>query len=376
MMLAALAAGPAAAHQSPPGCSSNSLDITPTKEKTLVRPGDTTSYAVATANATGAAACDFTSGTVTLTLPAADGTPTGSTATLASNANYSAGTPSNVLGTVPWTVAVNPGVEDAVVEARATGILHDAPVDHEARITKTLGTAVTQPSVTLTQTVTPPSGQSPVTVTNNYTLTNNSSTNAPIANPVVSDENCYPVTYTGGDTNGNSLLDVGETWTYTCGETLRTTGTFRYPATATGTNTVDNLPVPIAPVEGSVTVTAVPRAKVLGARLPSINSRAARGNAPCIAVPSRLSVRARELTVVRVRVRMGDEQVEGALVRITGPGFVKRAITNSGGSAVIRVRATRSGTLVVQSNRCLGADRITVRGARRVSRPAVPRLTG
>jgi hypothetical protein len=95
-----------------------------------------------------------------------------------------------------------------------------------------------------------------------------------------------------------------------------------------------------------------------------------------VAVPSRLSVRARELTVVRVRVREDGQQVEGALVRISGPGFVKRAVTNSGGSAVVRVRATRAGTLVVQSNRCLGADRVRVLGARRVSGPAVPRLTG
>ena len=187
---------------------------------------------------------------------------------------------------------------------------------------------------------------------------------------------CAPVTYTGGDANGNNLLDVGETWTYTCRQVLRSGGVFNSVTTATGTNTVDNLPIAIAPADLRVTVTAPSRRSILNRRLPSITSPQARRNAVCVSVPTRLAVRARELTVVRVRVREGDDQAEGALVRISGPGFVERATTNSGGSATVRVRPTRSGTLVVQSDRCLGADRVRVRGARQISRQAVPRLTG
>jgi hypothetical protein len=82
------------------------------------------------------------------------------------------------------------------------------------------------------------------------------------------------------------------------------------------------------------------------------------------------------VTVVRVRVAEKGTRAEGALVRISGPGFVKRTTTNSGGSAIIRVRPKRSGTLVVQSDRCLGADRVRVLGARRVISPRQPRLTG
>lgn len=375
LILVPLGASPAVAHQSPPGCQSNSLVLTPTKDKTLVRNGDATNYTVSVANDAGTA-CDLTGATVTLAVPAPDGTPTGPTTTLASGATYSAGAATAVLGTVPYVVAMNPGVSDAVAEARAGGILHDAPTDHAAQITKTLGTTVTQPAVTLTRTATPTSGTAPLTVGNTYTLTNNSSTNAPILNPSVTDERCAPVTYTGGDANGNGLLDVGETWTYTCRQVLRSGGVFTSVTTATGTNTVDNRPVPIAPADLRVTVTSPSRRSILGRRLPSATSRQARGNAACISVPTRLAVRARELTVVRVRVREGDDQAEGALVRITGPGFVERTTTNSGGSAVVRVRPTRSGTLVVQSDRCLGADRVRVLGARQVSRQAVPRLTG
>ncbi len=62
----------------------------------------------------------------TLTLPAANGTPTGQVVTLASSANFPAGAAPRVIGTVPYRVAVDPGVTDIVAEARTSGTLHDA----------------------------------------------------------------------------------------------------------------------------------------------------------------------------------------------------------------------------------------------------------
>ena len=61
-----------------------------------------------------------------------------------------------------------------------------------------------------------------------------------------------------------------------------------------------------------------------------------------------------------------------ALVRIIGPGFVKRKVTNKNGVAVFRIRAKRAGRLVIQSDRCLGADRVAVLRARRVSNDHTP----
>jgi hypothetical protein len=113
----ALGATPAFADQQPAGCTSNSLALTITKDRTLIHNGDTSHYTASAANDTGAA-CDITHATVTLRLPAADGSPTGQLVTLASNANFPAGSAARVLGTVPYTVAVNPGVSDAVVEGR------------------------------------------------------------------------------------------------------------------------------------------------------------------------------------------------------------------------------------------------------------------
>src|SRR3712207_7054139 len=50
-------------------------------------------------------------------------------------------------------------------------------------ITKTLGTRVVPPTLTLTHTVTPETGQGPLPVTHTYTLTNDSGTDTPVAGP-------------------------------------------------------------------------------------------------------------------------------------------------------------------------------------------------
>jgi len=104
--------GVAGADQDPAGCNSNSLDLTVTKDRTNVRQGSTIQYAVYITNLDNGSsiACDITGATVTLRLPAADGTPTGSIITLASGVDYPAGTTSTLVGTASYVVAVNPGV--------------------------------------------------------------------------------------------------------------------------------------------------------------------------------------------------------------------------------------------------------------------------
>jgi hypothetical protein len=112
-------------------------------------------------------------------------------------------------------------------------------------------------------------------VTYTYTVTNPG--NAPLADIVVTDDKCGPVTFTpGGDTDGDSLLDPGETWKYSCTTTLSSPGQITNIGTvrgkdpigkeATGTDTAvvsvletivlpasearppELLPAPVAPV--------------------------------------------------------------------------------------------------------------------------------
>lgn len=117
------------------------------KDKTQVYPGDTITYTVTVSNLNSGPdiACDITNATVEVTLPAADGTATGTVVTLASGVDFLAGTPLSIIGSTPYVVAVNPGVIDIVAQVSVDGTLHDAPTDHTALIIKTLGTSVIEP---------------------------------------------------------------------------------------------------------------------------------------------------------------------------------------------------------------------------------------
>lgn len=139
---------PVNAIQSPGGCNSNRLNLSVSRDKLTVQQGDTLTYTITVSNLDSLPnlACDIDTADVTLRLPALDGTPTGTLVTVASNASYPAGTPLTVVGVVPYVVNVNPGVIDITVEASVQGILHDAPQDHAASITKTIGTAVVWPT--------------------------------------------------------------------------------------------------------------------------------------------------------------------------------------------------------------------------------------
>ena len=115
---------------------------------------------------------------------------------------------------------------------------------------------------------------------------------------------------------------------------------------------------------------------MLNQDLASPNSPDARGPARCVATPQRMRVRAGERTRIRVRVRQGGDGVQRTLVRIVGPGYNKRKVTNANGVAVFRVTPKRSGTLVIQTSTCSGADRIRVLRARQTTNDQVPRGTG
>jgi hypothetical protein len=82
--------------------------------------------------------------------------------------------------------------------------------------TVVVGASVTPPLIDIVKVpsrLTPfPYGGGDVTYT--YTVTNPGT--VPLSGVTVTDNKCAPVSVPTGDTNGNRLLDSGETWTYTC----------------------------------------------------------------------------------------------------------------------------------------------------------------
>jgi uncharacterized repeat protein (TIGR01451 family) len=259
-----LAALPAGSAQNPPGCQGNNPALNVSRDKTLVRNGDVLTYRVEVSNVSTpvSSACDISDATVTLTLPAPDGTPTGQRVVLRTGLDLPAESGLQGFDPIPWTVALNPGVVDAVVKAEVAGVLHDTPAtDHSASVTKTLGTDVTTPATVLTVTSNITSGQAPLPVV--YTYTERNTGDTPIAGVMPVDSGCSPIVFTGGDNNGNSILDKGETWTFTCSRSLTTAGTYTSHVVIKGQDARDGRPVPDEEASATVTVSGPPPPEVL-----------------------------------------------------------------------------------------------------------------
>ena len=366
MAFGAVGVAPARADQSPLKCTANALALDITKDKTIVRPGDVITYGILIGNA-GAGACNYTGVTVDFAVPG------GKPQIVATNINVPFGMPLHQIATVQYTVPALSSPLDLVPHAHAAGTLHDAPVNHTGEVSKTIGTTAFVPTMALTKTGSTTGGVAPQTVTFTYTLTNTSPItadlpNIPIAGPVVSDNMCSPLAYASGDGNGNSQLDAGETWTYTCTTTYKAAGCYTNVANATGTVVTDNRPTSAGPATWTVCETA-PKGAVKGASAGSPKR--------CTVAPTtHVKVRARELSTVRVRVRVNGRNIARSLVHLRGPGVSKKARTNKKGMVTFHVRPKKTGRLRISSDQCGVAARLSVKPARQVVSPALPEVTG
>ena len=79
---------------------------------------------------------------------------------------------------------------------------------------------ILRPAIALNKTADPVQAQDGDTITYNYTITNPG--NTPLSAISVTDDKIEDVTYQSGDTNGNEILDVDETWVFAATYTITT----------------------------------------------------------------------------------------------------------------------------------------------------------
>lgn len=130
-----------------------------------------------------------------------------------------AGTPLTAMPAVDYAVGFNDGVFSSPATIEVSGKLHDAALDHTATVTKTVNVVISRPRVALTVSPEPTSGLAPLTVGYTFLVTNDSpvdpdsgAVRPAVAAAGITDDRCAPVTLTGGDADGDALLDQGETW--------------------------------------------------------------------------------------------------------------------------------------------------------------------
>jgi hypothetical protein len=303
-----------------------------------------------------------TTAVIKITLPGPSGAANGTVVSLGT-IDVPAGTVLPRWKTIPWTVSLDPGVTIATAEATSDGKLHDVAIGlRDVHVAKTLGTGAVQPALSLAKTASTTSGPAPLGVTYTYTVTNISTTPESIGSLVLTDNLCSPISQPTGDANANGAIDPGETLTYTCTMTHQAAGTYVNTATVCGKDVTDQRDVCAPPATATVTVTVpVP---VRSASKPDV----------CISVPKKLSVRAKELTTVKVTVT--DGVIKGASIKLKGPGINRTGKSNAKGQATFKVRPTKKGTLTISSSSCLNAARVSVKAARQTQSRQVPKNTG
>ena len=159
----------------------------------------------------------------------------GSSATLGTNSTFKG----NILALTSSTLTTGANVEgrvlarngavtlDSNIITKATCVVPPAPPPSGGGGPSS---QQTPPLINVTKVPTPlalPAG--PGSVTYDYTVLNVGTVS--MSNVTVADNKCAPVGFVSGDTNGNSQLDLNETWMYRCTTTLSQTTTNTVTAT-------------------------------------------------------------------------------------------------------------------------------------------------
>jgi hypothetical protein len=376
-----IGAAPASAHESPRGCLVNGIDLPLFESSTIVRPGDTMTFKVGVQNnnALFGTPCDITGANVGFRLPTASGRydPASTPINVALNQSFpSMAGPRQMGADITWVVKfTDPRTTFGAAQATVRGALHITDPDQDTgNIIKDISFTVTNPSITIDKTGSITSGQAPQNVTYTYVVTNTSQTVVPMNKVGVRDDLCANPTYASGD-NGDGLLSNGERWTFTCTTLHQAPGTYTNTATACAISTVDARDVCSPPDTWTVTLTPPPAPPAPPVPQGGVKPVSV-AQAPCtLSRANKVTVRARQLNTIRVRVRHVDV---GTKVTLKLPGVKKKktAKVAKNGIATFRVRPKKSGRATIEAAECSDVERLSVKPARRTVARRAPRVTG
>ena len=202
----------------------------------------------------GAGACDVSGVTIRVALPGPDGQPPATGAVVVQNATYPSTQTSTTVATVPWTVALNPGVTVAKARVDLVGTLQDV-LKTPVVISKELSLNIAAPKLGFTVAAEPATGTAPLDVTYRFALTNQGVPADPLTSVALAHPNCDPV-YGGGDSDADGAIDAAETWRYACTHRFAAPGDFTSTSNATAISASDGRGVTATPVNTLVRAVA------------------------------------------------------------------------------------------------------------------------
>ena len=241
-------ATPALAHRSPAGCSGSGLGINLYASSPQVHVGDVINFSVDVFNGTGVGpvVCDATAIQAFLVTPDGQSHTITLVRTALSNGQ---------IDLYPSVVSYTARMQDVKADGTLTATANDVGTIHQNN-TDSLGGGNQGVNVTVTAAVIPPVVETPPTgctancgggggtlplihitkvpsplaltagpgpVLYTYAVTNPGI--VAMSGVWVKDDKCAPVIFLTGDTDNNLLLNVGETWIYSCAKTVSQTET-------------------------------------------------------------------------------------------------------------------------------------------------------
>jgi hypothetical protein len=375
-----LSAPPAHA-QSPAGCGGNLFDAGFLKDRSFIRDGETINYTVRAGN-NAPNACDASTVTLRLQLPTAAGTP-GAFQNLTNRLSFTYPTPQLTFGPYPYTVNFGIAPPDrytARLSTDADSVAHDTPAPYSPlNIERVLQTLTVRPGLTIDKVGSTTGGPAPQNVVYTYTVKNVTlpaglpDDVSQMQNVVPTDDLCSPMTLISGD-NGDGIMQITETWTYTCSSSFPNPGTYTNTAKVCADEIADGRPKNYCSPPDTWTVTVTPPPPPPPVVQGAVKPQQVAQEKCELSTPRGLKVRARERTTIKVTVRNVDA---GSVAKIRLPGGkTLRAKTNSKGVATFKVKPPKTGTARITVAECADVQRLAVRPARTVVARRVPRVTG